>query len=98
MISDMQGIALVVAAVGSAVSAVLSARGKVAADAARASAEAAKITGEAALLSIKSVKVEFNGKMEKFMAVKDELADVRVEGSYKQGRFDQKQSDESSTK
>jgi hypothetical protein len=97
MLTDMQGIALVITAVGSAVSSILSAQAKRSSEKAAEAAEKSQVNSRAALSSIKEVQIEFNGHMEKFLAVKDELTEVRVDGSYKQGLLDQKEKDGNST-
>jgi hypothetical protein len=90
VVSDLQGIALVIAATGGAVAAVVSALGAT-------WSKKSQDASEKALAKIENVRVEFNGHMEKFMAVKDELTETRVQGSYKQGQFDQRAHDENST-
>jgi hypothetical protein len=97
MLTDMQGIALVITATGSAIAAVLSAQAKASSVKAAAAAENSQASSEKAVAKIENVRVEFNGHMEKFLAVKDELTETRVEGSYKQGQFDQRAHDENST-
>jgi len=85
--ADMRGIALVIAASGSAIAAVITAMRT------KKTVEVA----EQALEKIDQVRTEFNGHMEKFLAVKDELTETRVEGSYKQGQFDQARFDKENT-
>jgi hypothetical protein len=80
MTSDLQGLALVIAACGSCIAAV---GGAVAA-----------IWSVKSQRSIAKVGTDINGHMTAFLAAKDQLTEARVSGSFKAGELAQKERDE----
>lgn len=80
MSTDLQGVALVIAACGTVIAASGSAIAAIWAVKTRA--------------SVTNLGHEINGRMTEFMATKDQQADQRVEASYKAGELAQKTRDE----
>jgi hypothetical protein len=77
--SDLQGLAMVITAVGSMCGAVC--------------AGVAAIWSVKSHATIEKVGTDINGRMSQFMAEKDKLTEARVAGSFKAGELAQKEKD-----